>query len=365
MCAIDYISTTGFSSLVKRLYPKAEVMQIRTLCRYLDRKKKGLISFSALMDYIGNYSTLSKFPDVDQMCTQIAQSLNDKKQTMKDFIDKLAIDPNSEISVKTFVEKVAEPLGFRGKDAYFLYYGLKDPNESRIVVELVITKIEDKRTELAEAHDKSAGEIKSNVGGEPDISQDEEKEVVIDSKEMSKELAMGVIEFYDVAFGEHSKYKMSEKAIFKLFDTDASGYLTRTEFVAGLRKLRLKMTDQHIDEFLKMADRNESNTISLAEFLETIKLARARITTARMQTLAAKHNMDPEAMYNIALEKVKKFAENKKSDIVNFEYKFQLLDDANEGVLQKTMFEQALREQNIGLSDEEIKYLPFVMRKLR
>ena len=315
-----------------------------------------MVSFTSIMDAVSDYSTLSTFPEAEPMCAQIATTLNENKLTIKAFLDKLQIAASEQLPVKTFAETIAPKFSIPKKDAYFLYYGLKDPSQSRLMLSDFIFKIERKQSELAEEN-KSNIPVEPSPEASPDVSKvEEEKDVVVDSLDMNKELALGVIEFYNAVFGEQSKYKMNEKAVFKLFDTDASGYLTRAEFVGGLRKLRLKMNDQHIEEFVKMADKNGNNTISLAEFLETIKLARGRITTTKMQTLAAKHNKDPEVMYKEAVAKVKKFAESKKDDIVTFDYKFQLLDDNNEGVLSKALFEQALKDQNMGLADEEIKY---------
>ena len=172
--------------------------------------------------------------------------------------------------------------------------------------------------------------------------------------DMNRELAAAIIELYNLLFAEGAKKHMDERTVYEVFDTDANKHLTREEFNRGLIKLRIKLSEQQVNEIILFADKDKNNAISLAEFLDAIKTVRTRLDVSKTGK-AAGESKKGDGKYSEALMKVRKFAEKSRNDVISFEYKFQLLDNADEGVLPIDLFEQALRDLKIGLKEEEIK----------
>ena len=59
--------------------------------------------------------------------------------------------------------------------------------------------------------------------------------------------------------------------MFKLFDKDGNGLITKEELKEGLSKLGEKMTDKDIDQLLEEADLDGDGNISFDEFAELMK----------------------------------------------------------------------------------------------
>eukprot|EP01022_Parablepharisma_sp_SALTPOND_P033931 TRINITY_DN8_c0_g1_i1.p3 TRINITY_DN8_c0_g1~~TRINITY_DN8_c0_g1_i1.p3 ORF type:complete len:989 (-),score=126.44 TRINITY_DN8_c0_g1_i1:6417-9383(-) len=353
-CVVDYISATGLVSITKKKYPEVQVPGVIALSKFLDKQKKGLVSFVTIMEYIKDYSEISKYPNVEDMRKDIAMKLLDKEgKSMKEYVEEIGVGVGENIPVRVFVEKIVTPFGIQKRDAYYLYDQLREGTQTRLNAATLINQIEEKRGDLM--NEQNLALLPEDVY--EDIKSEPENEVVTDTGDFSKPLADSVLELYNLIFAEDAKKRMSEVAVFRVFDTDANGYLSKAEFRNGLAKLKLKFTSEQINEIIEFADKDKNGNISMAEFMEMVKISRARITTQKANKVSAGLGKTPEELYNIAITKVKKYAEMCKENIINFDYKFQCYDDANEGVLTMDQFGTALRELRIGLSEEEIKLI--------
>lgn len=88
------------------------------------------------------------------------------------------------------------------------------------------------------------------------------------------------------------RQKVELESLFRLFDTDGNGSLTREEFREGIeslqKQLKAPLTTEQIDSLIERIDRNRDGNISIAEFFDSFELADAQL--AEHQRRAKEHH---------------------------------------------------------------------------
>jgi len=334
---------------------------LKLLTRFLDTSKKGMISFADIMEFITDYSEESKYPEPEDIIIAIATKLiNSEKKTMKEYIENLNIGVTEFIPVSVFVDTIMKPFEVSRKDSYYLYGVMKDANnKNRVNAATLINTVEDRRVEIIKSQEAApSGTLSPQPEQTPNKSQEVSKQEIskqeiVDTGDLNRPLAAAVLDLYNILFSADSTRRMNEKTVFKLFDTDENSYLSKAEFIRGLKKLKLNFTPEQVNEIIEFADKDKSGTISLSEFLEMVKLARSNVVTKKIEDEVK----NPEELYLHAITKLKNFVDKSKETFVRYDYKFLQNDEKNEGVLSIPLFEDSLRNLRVGLSEEEIQII--------
>lgn len=326
------------------------------------------------MGFVTKYSKTSEYPETEGLCKDIAGQLLEKEKTIEDYTRELGVSLNNTIPVPEFIANVASPYNIEKKDAYYLYYTLKEDPKKDLKARTLIEKVEEYRNELVREKEELFGgnqneeskshesiEVKKEIKKEvkKTVKKDESKGgSKIGSKfpvRPNRPLPVAVVELYNLLFAPTAKRRMNERMVFKILDTDGNGMLTRQEFLKGITKLRIKFTPEQVDEIFDFADINQEGNVCTEEFLGMIQLARERIAAQETNKLTEAYGKTPEEMYNDALAKIKSFAISSKDVILNYDYKVQYKEDLESAVVPTAILEASLRDLHIGLSEQEIK----------
>lgn len=361
-------------------------------------KSKNDVSFVTLMDFVTKYSKTSEYPDINDLCRDIAEKLLEEKKTMANYANELRISSREIVPVKFFIDTVMAPYSIGKKSVYYFYYTLKGDSNKGLVAENLIDKVDTIRADIERDRQELFGD---NDEGNHQADKSEEKErtkeiikpeitikpVLEIKKEPTKKpsqsirkdnskvggksgskvginksslrdnrsLPLAVVEFYNLLLAPTAKRRMNEKMVFKILDTDGNGMVTRQEFLKGINKLRIKFTPEQVAEIFDFADTNREGNISTEEFMEMVQIARERIATQETNKLTEACGKTPEQMYDDALTKIKLFALSNKDAILNYDYKVIYRENLGQAVVPTVIFEASLRDYHIGLSEQEIK----------
>lgn len=320
-------------------YPDADQTNIRNLVRCLDTEKKGLIPFIGFMEFIENNTTLPAFPDADEICEKIAKAIvNDKHKKISEFFAELNIKEKDFISVRDFLERIGKPFGVTGKNAYYVYYKIKPITEQKISGGTLQNILE--------------SQLEEDDHAEQDNQNKEVAAIEESPEDLNKELAVGFVKLYNLVFSETSKKRMSEHLVFEMIDTDKSKSLGKFELKEGLKKIGLQLSDKEVEEMIIFADTNKDGKIAFQEFLNAINKVRKKISPP-VKTEAKP--LSEDELYISGLEKLNRDARAHEKGVNSFDSYFCGRFTTFLTIFPVFLFKKAIRDLNIGLTEEEIK----------
>ena len=285
------------------------------------------------------------------------------------------------LDVAEFVSKLGSELSMRRVDMYFLFYHLKPTDSIILPISIFIEEIEKARRRVS-SEDTSG--IPGAGGLAPADSSLIEQKI---SKSEKLKNGIGKVQKYLNPLNL-AKRKENTEEMYTTMDTNKDGIVSKLEFMNGMRKLDVGLTQTEIIALMDLADRNQDGKISLDEFISLLNVVKIQkspdvmtpkpttpddkkkrsIPVGEMQVIEPSEsetdidndvNKPPttvkreDVKIGEALAKLKKFNNEHPASFENLQSRFDKPDVEAEGKLNSHKFMRVLQDLDCGLSKAE------------
>lgn len=145
---------------------------------------------------------------------------------------------------------------------------------------------------------------------------------------------------------------MSTADVFRLFDVDSSGLITRQEFQKGLDNMEIGFTPYEIDQILDALDIDRDNRINFREFSSILMeepilpgSARSPVRTQSRPEVAVQDEADKKLA-----EVIKTIAQSG----IDLQRAFNVFDKNGDGFISRPEFTQIFNDMKLGLTTQQI-----------
>lgn len=138
---------------------------------------------------------------------------------------------------------------------------------------------------------------------------------------------------------------------FKFFDIDNSGDLSPDEFAKAIEKIGIQIpTKQDLKTLFSLYDADGSGTIDYKEFCSEI----FGFEVGGSSKAKANGNSNPEKLVTRLREKI---ATRGARGMIGLQRNFKIMDDDNDGTLDKYEFSKAMKDFAVGFTEQEVSTL--------
>lgn len=148
---------------------------------------------------------------------------------------------------------------------------------------------------------------------------------------------------------------MTAADVFKLFDVDRSGFITRDEFQRGIGNMELGLTPYEINQLMDALDLDHDNRINFREFRSIIQ--EEPINSAGLQLPTSK---TPPIKISVMDEGERLLAEVVKTIAlsgIDLQKAFNVFDKNGDGFISRAEFTQIFNDMQLGLTTQQINAL--------